>query len=307
MRMICAAMFAVATLSAAPVLAEIKQGRVTGAYMNSLYDRLPPFIDLLTKTHGGQAFAAQGSYGIQPPVSPPNWDQNWARLGVRTPGAGNSWPAVDRANITDIFIVTDNFSGPPVYTSQGLDPDPSIGGPIPRAPEPGKAQYWTQEVADIISSHETNTKDTPIYWIYEGWADAGKILEEATGAGSPKQFKAWRERTTTAMNYTGWFDNLLSQTQANFPDQASRIKMIPVARTMVSVMENTPASSITADEWFIDDAPHGSDTLHMLAAMIVYTAMFEEQAPKPSFNGLNIHQTFQDNYDTIAAHVFELR
>lgn len=307
MRFLSAALVSLMAFSSLPTDAngEVQQRRATGAYMNSLYDRVPPMMKLLTEANGEQFFAAQGSYGVQPPAAP-NWDQNWIRFGVPSTGAGNSWPAVDRANVTDIFMVTDNFSGPPAYTSQGPDPDPSVGGPIPWGVAEGQSTVWAGMFTVVVSSHEENTSGRPNYWIYEGWSDGGKLFDEATGAGSSRDFAAWRERTTTQFNYTGWFDNLVQRVRENVPDAASRIKLIPVARTMVSVMENTPASALSADDWFADDAPHGHDTLHLLAAMIVYSTIFEETAPRPDVSGLDVNGVFMDNYDEIASHVFEV-
>lgn len=315
MKFVYAAMFSFAAIAAAPVLtatnasAEVPQNRVIGAYMNSLFDHsrpwgsVPPWLQRMAQAKGGQSVAVQGSYGIQQPLAP-DWDQNWMAHGVRSSGAANSWRGVDAANITDIIILTDNFSGPPVYSSQGSNPDPSAGGQIPRPPAEGKALYWGDELTELVTAHETNVTDKPNYWIYEVWADGGKILKESNGAGSPRKFAAWRERTTTQYAYSKWFDNLLSQTKANVPGAASRIKMIPVARTMVSVMENTPASAITADEWFEDDAPHGSHTLYLLAAMIVYSALYQEPAPMPDFSGSDVNDTFKSNYNVIADHIY---
>ena len=307
MRFLCAALVSLVAVSStpSPAEAEVLQRRSTGAYMNSLYDLVPPMMKLLVEANGEQFFAGQGSYDITPPVAPPNWKENWIRFGVPSSGVANSWQSLERANVTDVIIVTDNFSGPPVYGSQGRDPDPVAGGPIPRPPAAGKALTWGDEVTDIITAHEQNVTDEPIYWIYEGWSDAAKILDDSTGAGSARDFAAWRERTTTQYNYTGWFDNLLSHAQESLPAVADRIRMIPVARVMVSVMEDTPASVITADEWFTDSAPHGGDTLHLLVAMIVYSSMFEERPIKPDVTGKDIHPAFIENFEEIAGHVFE--
>ncbi|RLK07332.1 hypothetical protein CLV75_2453 [Ruegeria conchae] len=306
-RFLSAVVVSLVTVSSVPSLAQAEalQRRSTGAYMNSLYDLVPPMMKLLVEANGEQFFAAQGSYDITPPVAPPNWNQNWIRFGVPSPGVTQSWPSVERANVTDVIIVTDNFSGPPVYGSQGANPNPAVAGPIPRPPVEGKALTWGDEVTDIIAAHEENVTDEPIYWIYEGWADGGKILDDSTGAGSDRDFARWRERTTSQYDYTGWFDNLLEHAKKTEPSVASRIRMIPVARTMVSVMENTPASDIKAGEWFKDAAPHGNDTLHLLVAMIVYSTMFEQKAPKPDVSTKNIHSVFMDNYEEISDHVFE--
>jgi hypothetical protein len=76
-----------------------------------------------------------------------------------------------------------------------------------------------------------------------------------------------------------------------------------VARVLVSVMENTPASAMTCGEWFEDDAPHGRHTLYLIAGAITYSTLFGEAAPQPSFRGATIHASVASNWPAIASHI----
>ncbi len=301
-----AALSATALLTTTGATAQVAQDRVIGASMNSLFYHandfrdVPTWLDRMADADGGKRIFAQGTFDVRS-NNPPNWTQNWGPdvrpIGLPTEG-GASWARANAVNITDMIIVTDNFSGPPVYQDTGTNP--RVAGPVPIP----NAADWVSEITNsIITPFETNTDSDTIYWIYEGWADGGNVLSE-DGSASSRDFAAWRTRTTGGFGYSEWFDNLVSALQEDTPAAASRIKIIPVARVMVSVMENTPVSALSSQDWFEDDAPHGRDTLYLLAAMIVYSAMFEEQAPMPIFNGAQVNEVFKSNYDLIAAHIF---
>ena len=305
--LIFAAIFAAASFDPTSAEAQVAQDRVIGASMNSLYyhtdemQNIPVWLDRMADADGGKRITAQGTYDVRS-NNPPNWTQDWlpevASINLPTEGA-QSWRRANLANITDMIIVTDNFSGPPVYTDTGTNP--RVGGPVPMP----NAADWVSEITNsIITPFEANTDDTPAYWIYEGWADGGNIIA-ANGSASARKFAAWRERTTGGYGYGQWFDNLASALQEDTPAAASRIKVIPVARLMVSVMENTAASEMRSEDWFEDDAPHGRATLYLLASMIVYSTLYQEQAPMPDFRGAQIHEVFKSNYNSIAAHIFE--
>ncbi len=307
-----AATFSLAIISAATFFtptsatAQVAQDRVIGASMNSLYyhgryQNVPTWLDRMADADGGKRVWAQGTYDVRS-NNPPNWSQDWTPE-VRSPNlptdGSASWARANAASISDMIVVTDNFSGPPVYSNSGTDP--RQGGPVPIP----NAADWVSEITNsIIQPFEANTAVPPTYWIYEGWADGGQILAE-DGSSNARDFAAYRERTTKGYGYGEWFDNLVSALQEDTPDAASRIKIIPVARVMMSVMENTAVSTLDSVDWFHDDAPHGRDEIYLLAAMITYSALFEEQAPMPDFTGASINDVFKSNYDSIAAHVFE--
>lgn len=308
-----AALFSLATISTAAsftptiVAADVPQTRIIGSSFNSLFfhteafQNVPMWLDLMAKADGGKRIAAQGTFDVRS-NNPPNWNMTWLphvpSLGFNL-GRPTPWGTVDRVNMTDMVIVTDNFSGPPTYGDNGGNP--RVAGPVPIP----NAADWVSEITNsIIVPFETNLNDDPIYWIYEGWADGGGVLSE-DGSASNRKFAEWRDRTTEGFGYSAWFDALAAALQEDTPEAADRIKVIPVARMMVSVMENTAASALEPTDWFEDDAPHGTATLYLLASMVVYSSFFEEQPPKPDFNGTRVNAVFQDNYDSIAAHIFE--
>lgn len=315
MRIVRAATLSFAIISAAAFFApisataQVAQDRVIGASMNSLYNHgkyqnVPVWLHRMANADGGKRIWAQGTFDVRS-NNPPSWSQNWMPE-VKSPnlprGDEASWARVNSASLSDMVIVTDNFSGPPVYV-RSPSTNPREGGSVPM---PNATDWVTEITNSVIAPFEANTNISPTYWIYEGWADGGRILGD-DGSSDASGFAAWRDRTTKGMGYGEWFDNLVIALQEDTPAAAERIKIIPVARSMVSVMENTAVSSLASDDWFHDNAPHGRDTIYLLAAMITYSALFEEQAPMPDFTGARINEVFLNNYDSIAAHIFEQR
>lgn len=290
--------------SAAPA---VEQDRVIGAFMNSLYyhaDELrnvPVWQHRMAVARGGQSIAAQADFGFAHgwAKNPPNYHQDWTPY-VTHPGAASggssNWPSIETAGFTDIIMVSDNFTGPPY--GPGMETNPRLGGSVPEA---GADDYVT-EFADCITPFEANTTGTKNYWVYEGWANAELDLN-TDGSGTSQEFETYRGRTSTDYGYNGWFDSLVTELRVDVPSVASRINLIPASRCLISVMENTAASSLTAADWFEDDAPHGRDVCYLIAAMAAYAVMFQEQPPTPSFTGSTVPAVVQSNYTAIAAHV----
>lgn len=88
MRVVCAAIFTFAAISAAPVSSEtnaptaIAQNRVIGSWMNSLlyhadsWRAVPSWMKRMADAKDGQTITAQAGYDMGK-NNPPNWNQNW--------------------------------------------------------------------------------------------------------------------------------------------------------------------------------------------------------------------------------------
>lgn len=282
----------------------VPQDRVLGVFENSLWDHaddyreVPEWLHRMTVANGGQSISGQGQFGFTQGWSknPPDFDQDWLPE-VATPDASASWASIDAAGFTDILLVTDNFSGPPALQNTGTNP--RVGGDVPE----GGADDYVTEFEDCIAPFEANIDDSPRYWVYEPWADGDQLIDHPTGYASASDFAAWRERTTGGFGYGTWFDNLVAALKEDLPAVADRIGLIPTARVMVSVMENTPASTLDAVDWFEDSSPHGRDSCYVIAAAITYATLFQETPPQPDFTGASVHSSITSNWATIASHI----
>lgn len=284
----------------------VPQDRVIGAYMNSLYyenlnyGSVPLWMDRFADADGSKSVQARGNFGFAQGwvKNPPTFDQH--HVGVTKPGPDDltSWSDVNATNFTDIIMVPDNFSGPPV--SQGAETNPRLGGAIPE----GGADDYVTEFEDCIDPFEANSDDEPFYWVYEGWAQGDQLIN-GDGSATSGDFADWRGRTTTDFGYSTWFDNLVAALKVDVPAAASRIGLIPVARVLVSVMEMTEASSMVAGDWFKDEDPHGLDSCYLIAAAITYATLFQEIPPQPDFTGATVHPAITSNWTAIALHIYD--
>lgn len=292
--------------------ATVPQARVLGVHMNSAwwhsdYGCVPLWLHRMCVAAGGKSVAARGQFDDFNTAfkNPPKYDQRFPETTFPTAriGSYSTWAqhAIDR--YTDVVYVPDNFQGPPNYSGAATDPNVSL-------PPSGGADDYVTEWTETITIREANSDDAVTHWLYEIWADgasnegAGLLMMQENGSATPERFANWRGRTTGTFGYGAWFDQLLAGTRANLPGVAPRIRMIPVARTLVSVMENTPASALSCGDWFEDDAPHGRHHLYAVVGAICYSTMFGEVAPQPDFRGATIHPAIASNWSGIASHIF---
>lgn len=284
----------------APQAPSVLQDRRIGAYMHSLWDHTsnpfantPVWLERMANADGGKSVMARGQFGFNwlENADPPNFP-NTSSNATSVPGALGSWPAVDAAGFTDVVVMADNFQGPPVTAAGSTDP--STAGTIPQAPN----RLYPVELSLILQPWANNIGGTNV-WLYSNWPEGRGFASDGTASDS--SFATWRSVANGAA--ATWYRSLETLLQADPALSEHSINLIPVGEVLVSVMENTPASVMTAGDWFEDDAPHGQTSCYVVAGAIVYTAMFQEAAPEPSFTGATVHSSITGNWSTIASHI----
>jgi hypothetical protein len=149
-----------------------------------------------------------------------------------------------------------------------------------------RAPYETYEFGDTTLSPLT-ASDTLIDWvienkpgtsiyIYEGWPDMGTY----TGGAFPPTPSEWANYQADAgynSNFHSWFLELHDSLVDRFPNEC--IKLIPVGPIISELLNQPPYNSIPVDSLYEDDAPHGRPSIYLLAGMITYMALYQEQAP----------------------------
>ena len=58
-----------------------------------------------------------------------------------------------------------------------------------------------------------------------------------------------------------------------------RIDLIPVARVISELVDGGVLFDMTPEDLYLDDAPHGTPTLYLLAGAITYVGLFEAELP----------------------------
>lgn len=303
-----------------PIVPSVAQDRVIGAHMNSTWwhsssAAVPIWLHRMCVADGGKTMATRGDFdAFGDHASPPTYnDDNIPEITVPSSEivSYTSWAEVNADGYTDTVYVTDNFQGPPTFSGDVTDPNSTDADGLP--PVSGAGSYVSEFIA-TITDKEANHTIPQNHWLYEIWGNGGLDLN-ADGSGTAQQFADWRSRTTDSTvwggtpstSYSNWFDTLLADTKANFAaDVADRIKMIPVARMWVDVMENTSASALGSDDWFEDTAPHGlGGHGYCVAAAVVYSCIFQEVAPTPDFTGHTFNSTVSSNWSEIATRIYD--
>lgn len=301
----------------------VAQDRVIGSWHHSLWNNgttdevVPYWMDRITDADGGKTIQARGETGQQGRArtyDPPTWTDGWT--GVTSPGGTiNTWADVDALDIDTLVYLTDNFQGPPA--NGATETDPTVGGNIPDGNPGGIGadtyvnNTGTSHLSDVFVDYEANldalvsrTSSTPEFLILENLPEAA-IYFATPAAATPTEFANY-VAALSGDNAT-WFANLeavvktrVGEVDAGYPAQVS---LVPIATCFQSVVNNTPASALTAADWFSDSAPHGNAVTYLFYAMVMHSFLFREAAPEPDFTGSTIPATFTSNYAAIAAHI----
>lgn len=288
-----------------PVLPTVVQDQRIGAGINSLFNysagtgstgftNAGVWAARIADAATSQSVQMRSMIGLWPSwnFNPPDFDDSIA--GVPVPGSPYAdWAGFNAVNYSAFIFGPDNYNGP-----TGLDP--STAGPVASTTD----RFYPDEIAGFIDQIEQNGTGSYRYYIYEGLKDAGGIIDDPSTA-TAQDFADFRAATTDPTDYQGWFDALLTQVRADarVTAVANNVSLIPASRVIVSVMENTAASALTAADWFLDSAPHGTEVLYLLSGMITYSTIFGQVAPEPDFAGATLPSVFTSNYAAIAAHV----
>ena len=262
---------------------------------HSLIDHRPPAIptpsDETTVPHwlflmaqeAGHPFAAGGQYGFLPQHANLPPISQWGYEIV--PGVWDS----DNESFSDAEIDLAMITAGNFMQWQG----PGEEYPGENGVSPISA---TQDIVDWLDTQEPGIR----IYIYENWPDMAPYLDN----GFPPTSLEWDLYTDYWLSdfYDWWIEyhDAMDDSRPNLD-----IKMIPVGQVMAMVLTETELMDIPIDELFEDDAPHGQSTIYFLAAMITYSAIFDEQAPADFVIPGIVHPVVRRNYDLLRSLIWE--
>ena len=274
-----------------PVTAGAQDAKPIRAYIfgNSLIHHLsdssltnvPIWLDRMAKADG-RIFAVDGQWGFLrdftrtlPPIA------NWSFPGVR--GAWNpDAKAFGQAGFTSILLNPANFI-------QYQSPDePFDGGD-------GKAS----PLSETLKILDWTNRESPAarHFIYEGWAEMAGV----TGRFPPSEKAMSRYHAFNRGDYHAWYQSYLEQLRKERPKLD--VQLIPVATTISEMLSDAPLNTLDATALYTDDAPHGTPTLYLLAAMITYAVVFEAEPPVIDLPEV-IHPVVRDTYTATAQRIW---
>lgn len=243
---------------------------------------VPHWVALMAR-EAGHDFALSGQWGFLRDFMktlPPQ--PNWSFKEVKD--AWNSErTAFQDAGLINLWMVPGNF----------------IQYQTPDAPYDGEnaENLSPVDAAKAIFSWALEADPDLGLYVYEGWPEMAGV----TGRFPPNA-NGLREYHSYAMgDYAKWYDAFTAGLAASAPEGA--VTLIPVSRVLSSVMLETALAELPAETFYVDDAPHGTSALYLMAAMVTYNTIFDEPLPDsfrpPSSIAPEIRATFPMVRDAI--------
>ena len=244
---------------------------------------VPHWLALLARA-GGHDLALDGQWGFLrdhanglPPI--PNWSFD---------AVTSAWDAdalaFRRVGFDTIVVTPANFI-------QYQSPDAPYDGDNPNGDSPLDA---TIRLLDWTGTHAPGAR----ILIYEGWAKMDGIAGFPPDAG---ERAAYLEANGGA--YADWYRDYTDALRTRFPDR--KIRPIPVASVLAAILSEPPLDAVPSTDLWVDDAPHGTANLYFLAALATYATLYGEAPPAGFVPPETLHPAIRENYDAIAARVWE--
>jgi len=231
----------------------------------------------------GHGFAADGQWGFLrdfirpgPPLS------NWSFSGVKS-AWNRDRVRFEDADLTAIMVNPANFI-------QYQQPDAPYDGDNPGNVSPLEA------MENLIDLHVGNR---PLL-IYEGWAEMAGVTRQFP----PRKSGLIDYHRFNIGDYHDWYMTLAQELSEARPD--ADIRLIPVASTLSQLLMEEPLNAISAEDLYVDNAPHGTSTLYYLAAMTVFPALYAEAAPQLQGLEGTVHPLVIEHQTAIATRIMEL-
>ncbi|SFD71631.1 calcium-binding protein [Roseivivax sediminis] len=236
---------------AAPALAQDRSVYVWG---NSLVhhpeqDRtnVPYWLGRLAAAEG-RGIALDGQWTFLREVAEAEMAPQWGFDGVEKVGAA------DPGAYDAIVITPTNFIQ---YQSPEAEYDGAEGSPL--------------SVTLSLLDRMREVAPEAAYLIFEGWADMGDY-------GYPPGW--WAERRYHGFNrgdYHDWYVDYVEALRAARPE--ARITLIPVAPILSEIITG-PLSDMEAEDFYLDDAPHGTQETYFLAALVTHAVLNDGPPPE---------------------------
>jgi len=202
------------------------------------------------------------------------------------------------ASVNHLIFVHDNF--------EAANRAPNENGGIP-----GASESYVSLNSALIDAWQTNAANANrTHWIYTGLYDFGLPTGGAEpGSATAQNIADWiaaaTDTTTTPYyGYAGWGSEYVADMQAAYP--ALDIRHMDVNGAFIDAYENTALGNVPFSELFEDNAPHGFSDTYLIIAAIMYSYIFDAQAPAfTPAGGTGINSEITNNWASITARIYD--
>ncbi|WP_299937904.1 calcium-binding protein [uncultured Pelagimonas sp.] len=246
------------------------------------HTNVPHWLNEMAKV-AGKDFAVEGQWGFLrnfaeglPPVP------NWSFPGVK--GAGRN--GFGNTGFDAVVVTPANFV-------QYQKPDAPYDGENPNDESPLGAMI---KVFDWVAQQSPETR----LFVYEGWAEMGGI----TGGFPPSGRGLRRYHKFNQGDYHAWYEGLIDTLDLTRPDH--QIQLIPVASVLSDLLaDGGVLEGLPAEALYSDDAPHGTPTLYLLAAMVTYSSLYNEKPPVDFRPPTTLHPDIVDKFAQVSERIWQ--
>lgn len=230
----------------------------------------------------GSTYAWSGQFGQlsyhelppRPSLGASNSDDLWNDEDINVPEYRATFEEVELDNI---IIMPDNFS--------------CAGGEV--------AQQYLDDALRVIDDTAVRQPGAPIV-IYQHWPEVCGNL------AFPLNSQQQADYFSIQLNgYHQWFVSYQNQLQQLRP--ALDIRMIPVGSIVAEILTNPSfqASTMTWEELYDDNAPHGKPSLYFLAGLVAYQALFGQPAADSHSVANQIDARIANEFEQLNAFVWQ--
>ena len=143
---------------------------------------------------------------------------------------------------------------------------------------------------------EKNGSKSPTrYFIYEGWAAMGSFSKTfPPNADGMRDYHALNQGS-----YHDWYVTFVRLVNEKRP--GLDVRLIPVASLLSKLLSEVPLKDLQPEDLYSDLSPHGTETKYFLAALIVYTMLYEEKPTAHFTPSAAVNSLVRDRYQEIAS------
>jgi len=134
-----------------------------------------------------------------------------------------------------------------------------------------------------------------VTYIYENWPDMAGFIAGESFPPSTSEFENYNSYTIG--DFHDWWLDYQDFLVAERPNET--IKMIPIGPIISKLLDEAPFNQIPITDLYEDNAPHGRPTIYFLAALITYSAIYQNPVPSNFVPPSIINTTVASNYGYI--------
>jgi len=207
-------------------------------------------------------------------LPPPLGNNTFTNADIGSPWLSGPWSNV---SWDDVFVMSSNF--------EEFSKTPAV---------------FATESNAVVDYIDVNSSANII--VYQVWTEAQQhgLSVINTNEMSPSDWTTYKALNTEGGSSFDW--------QVDYQDEIAAdgytVYMVPVAAVIFDALINESyMTSLNHDDLFIDDAPHGNDTMYFLAGLVCYIALFGEPISgyAPVASG-QIHSAVTNNLSSLISY-----